>query len=250
MISLLIFIAGTAIGSFISVVISRVHKNEKGILMGRSHCTKCNRNLSALELIPIFSYLMQKGKCKGCKKKISAIYPALELVTGLLFFLNYQLLVFPEFVLATLITVPLMAIFFYDLLHQEIPDRFSISAATIALMGIIILQPENILNHVIAALILAGFFLGQFLLSKGKWIGGGDIRIGLIMGLLLGVKLGIIALISAYLLGSIIAIYILVKDKNKKSHAIPFAPFLISGTYVSLYYGTEIYTWYMSLLAI
>jgi prepilin signal peptidase PulO-like enzyme (type II secretory pathway) len=250
MISFLILILGAATGSFISVLISRTKNKEKGILMGRSHCTKCNRNLSILELIPVISYLIQKGKCKGCKKKISKIYPALEITTALLFFLNYQLLGTSEFIFATLTTVPLMAIFFYDVLYQEIPDRFSIAAAALALLSTIMIQPENLLNHTVAALILAGFFLGQFLFSKGKWIGGGDIRIGFIMGLFLGVKLGIIALISAYLLGSLIAIYLLVKEKKQKSHAIAFAPFLIAGTYISLYYGSEIFTWYTSFLTV
>lgn len=270
--ALINFILGTAIGSFISVVIYRLHSKKKGIILSQSICTNCNKKLKWRHLVPIFSWLFMRGKCGYCRKSISYHYLLLELFTGLIFlitflkwnfvqgsasiidpeFLHYSIdwLIFESYIFYLIIFSLLTAIFFYDLKYKEIPDKISLPTIAIAIVGIIIFGEPAWQDALIGASAIFGFFLIQFLISKGKWIGGGDLRLGALMGILLGWKLGLTALIIAYIIGSIISILLLTTGKATRKTAIPFGPFLISGTLIAIFYGNEILTWYLSFLNI
>lgn len=266
--TILSFILGAIIGSFLSVIIYRVRHNKKGISTGRSICTHCNKQLKVRYMLPLFSWLILRGKCGYCNKKISSHYFLLELMTGLLFvvaFLKWNFLVItpstitPEitnlnfdwfalkmYLLHVLIFSFFSLIFFYDLLYKEVPDRFSLTSAAIAFSGNIVLGLQTIPSMLIGAALLGGFFLLQFIISKGKWIGGGDIRLGILMGFLLGYKLGILALILAYAVGSLVSISLLVQKKVKGKTEIAFGPFLIIGSLIAIFYGPLIIDWYFS----
>lgn len=255
----LLFIFGAAVGSFTSVVIYRMHTQEKGILTGKSKCTSCKTPLKPLDLIPIASYLFLRGKCKYCNKEISYMYPLLELMTGLLFsllFLKFQFvdsnLVFSEkilgmYALYAVYTFILVFTFFYDLHYLKVADEILLPAI---LIGLIATLATPLTPHIFDALIGAGigiaFFGIQILVSRGTWVGMGDLRIGAFMGVILGWKLIIVALFVSYLLGSVISIIIVLKKKQFFGIKIPFAPFLVIGTFITIFIGEEILKWYLN----
>lgn len=256
--SALIFVLGTAVGSFLSVVVYRLHTGEKGMIRGRSQCPACKTKLKWFHLIPIFSWIFLRGRCSDCGKKISSHYIVMEFVTGLIFlftFLNWNFIdqfnaidwtTLQTFILYIVEATFLLAIFFYDLMYKEIPDRLSIPAIAIAIIGVLSLQILRWDNMLIGAAVIGGFFLLQFIASKGRWIGGGDIRLGVLMGALLGWKLGLTALAIAYIIGGIFSLFLLLKRKISKNSEIAFGPFLVTGTFIALFYGQAILDWYLN----
>jgi leader peptidase (prepilin peptidase) / N-methyltransferase len=270
LVSMLIFILGTAIGSFLSVVIYRVHSKKKGIMTGRSVCPHCNKKLKAHHLVPIFSWLFLRGKCGFCGKKISAHYLSLELITGLTLlaaFLYWNFLIavpstvapefftyiidwqiFERFTFYIIEFILLIAIFFYDLQYQEIPDRFSLPAIGVAIAGGLVFGVPSAISMLIGAIILFLFFFIQFVVSKGRWIGGGDLRMGVLMGVLLGWQMGLFALMIAYLFGAFISIFMLMTARVTRKTAIAFGPFLIIGTLIMMFFGDPILNAYLTLL--
>lgn len=269
-----LFVFGILFGSFASVLIWRIRTGEGGIATGRSHCPKCQHTLGALDLFPILSYLALGGKCRFCREKISPVYPLLELTMGLLFlFSGYvfidQTLLFSgsaeeamklgSFLVVAFVTVVFV---FYDILFMEIPDEVLIPASIllfvllfIASVGVNIpffdhfLPFENellnipLINACLGAFGIFAFFYIQILLSKGKWIGGGDLRIALFMGLVAGAKIAALALLLAYFVGSVIGIIILFFTRNRNTE-VPFGPYLAVGLYISLFWYTPIVEWY------
>lgn len=268
----LVFILGATIGSFLSVVIFRLKHKMKGILFGRSIDVHTKKPLKPQHLIPILSFIFLRGKSPYNGKKISTHYIILEVVMGLLFlatYLNWNFLVStastanPEFLIysinwATLesfvfnavILSFLMAIFFYDLFYKEIPDRLSIPALGVALAAGLVTGTPTLLDMAAGALAIFLFFAVQFFLSKGKWIGGGDLRLGAMMGAILGLKMGILALTLSYVLGSVVSLALLASKKATRKTQIPFGPFLVTGTIAAMFFGTEILNWYLNLVTI
>lgn len=264
------FILGTAIGSFLSVVVYRLNQKNGGIVLSRSICPSCRKKIKWQHLIPVFSWIFLRGKCAYCGKKISVHYLMLELLTGGLFlafflrwnfletipstidpsFLNYTInwQVLQSYIFYIIEASLLMAIFFYDLMHKEIPDRLSIPAIVIAIAGGLLLGNPAPLAMLIGGAGICVFFLLQFLLSKGTWIGGGDIRLGLLTGIILGWEKALIAIILAYFIGAIFSLYLLAQRKVTRKSAIPFGPFIITGIFVALFYGQEILDWYLNTL--
>jgi prepilin signal peptidase PulO-like enzyme (type II secretory pathway) len=237
---------GLIAGSFLSMLISRLHTGEKGIFFGRSMCPKCKHVLSPAELIPLFSYLFLRGKCSSCKKKISLWYPATEAGTALLFLLLalssdnlYQfLLLAPTFLV-------LSFTFFYDLRYKEIHDAVLLPGILWAFLAALI--TGTTIPAIIGALIAAGFFALQYFLSGGRWIGSGDIRIGALMGLLLGWEKTLLALFLSYLIGSIISLYLLATRKASASTQVPLGPFLVAGTVIAFCLGDKLINLYFSV---
>ena len=259
----ILFIFGTLVGSFLSVLIHRIHEKEGGILFGRSKCRECKYKLRPLDLVPLLSYIFTGGKCRSCKKKISLTYPALELLTGFTFLALYlfvpNMLETAEVVYTTaylhtvifyyLAFAALIFTFFYDLKYMEISDRILLPMIVI---GIILpftpnylLEPTDMLLGLAVPVV---FFALQILISKGKWIGGGDLRIGALMGVLLGWQSVIFALFAGYFLGAVISLGLLASPKFNRKSMIPFGPFLVIGTYLAFFYGKQIIEWYLGLM--
>jgi leader peptidase (prepilin peptidase)/N-methyltransferase len=263
-IGIFIFIIGISVGSFLSVVIYRIREGKKGIFLGRSLCLHCKKILSVRDLIPLFSYLFLKGKCRYCLKKITPHYLFLELTAGLVFlfiFLKFPFIVengtFSNFVLDfqmlakflfyLLCSTLFIGIFFYDLQYMEIPDIFLFSLLFITLIGGLVFN-GNIIDLLIALGISLVFFGGQILLSKGKWLGEGDLYLGLSMAFLLGWKLLLIAIILTYLLGAFVSVFLIIGKHLKGKSKVPFAPFMVMGSFATLFIGEQLLQWYLTFL--
>jgi len=245
------FIFGTLIGSFLNCLIYRL-ENKKGFVSGRSFCPKCKHKLAWYDLIPIFSFIFLKAKCRYCKKKISWQYPIVELATGLLFLsiINYQLSIFNFINLAFLFFAfsLMLVIFIYDLKHFLIPDKIIYPLTVITLFYLIINCQSLIINYLFAGIGAFLFFLFIYLISKGKWLGFGDVKLALFLGLFLGWPNIILSLFLSFFIGAIIGIGLMFfKDKGLKSQ-VPFAPFLILGSFITFFWGERLLNWYFSLI--
>ena len=252
MIYVFIGIFGLIIGSFLNAIIYRL-KSGDSIVKSRSKCTHCQRQLKAKDLVPLFSWLALKGKCRFCNDKISWQYPAVEFITALLFIIGYLILVtdFSTFIILNyifyLIAISfLIVIFVFDHLHQLILDKVTIPLMVIAIIFIFVLR-LNWTEHVLAGIAGGAWFGWQYVLSKGKWIGGGDIRLGIIMGLLLGFPGVIVALFLAYILGAIVGVYLLATKKRDRGSQIAFGTFLSLSTVVTWLCGDQLLDWYLGL---
>lgn len=251
MLAFLIFIFGTMVGSFLNVVILRLKDNEK-FIRGRSHCPKCKSKLKWYENIPLLSFIFLLGKCKHCKQKISWQYFLVELATGLLFllaFLNINIIniyLFYYFIILSFLII----IFVYDLKYYLILDKISIPAIIFVLIFKISTSPNSLTSlilSILSAIVISGFFLLQFIISKGKWIGGGDIRLGFLMGIILGWQMSLIALFLGYVLGLIISLPLLIAGRKKMKSEVAFGTFLVASTIITMFYGDKILEWYLLL---
>ncbi|MFH0755133.1 MAG: prepilin peptidase [bacterium] len=245
---LIIFIFGTIIGSFLNVVVLR-YNTGLSIIKGKSKCFSCSKDLFWYELIPIISFLMLDGKCLKCKSKISYQYPIVEFLTGIIFvglFLKFNLtLLLPLYFFIALLLI-IMAV--YDFKHKIIPDGM---VFTFIGLSIIIFFSTHSLNELLsfplsldlfAGPILFAFFAFFWLISKGKWMGFGDAKLGLGVGFLLGFSGGVFAIIFAFWIGAIISLILILLQKIKifkfnlsfKSE-IPFAPFIILAVFIQIF---------------
>lgn len=255
-----IFLLGTIIGSFLNVVIFRFNTG-KTIVTGRSICMTCNRNLRWYELIPIFSYLIQLGKCRRCAEKISHQYPVVEFITGLMFILvAYHfipmiffspimylfLVVFFTFIFSILIVISV-----YDIRHKVIPDKLVFIFSFVAFFSLFINYTNFISIFAIPSpsAFLAGpllalpFFL-IWLLSRGKWMGLGDAKLMLGLGWILGIYMGLASMILAFWIGAIVGLSIMFISRKKinMKTEVPFAPFLIISVFIVFLFSIDIFT--------
>jgi prepilin signal peptidase PulO-like enzyme (type II secretory pathway) len=228
LIIIIIGIFGLIIGSFLNVVILRMNTG-KGI-GGRSMCFSCRKTLKWYELIPVFSWIIQKGKCRSCKSKISPQYPLVEASTALLFTgiaARFDFFLQPVTLILWLVLVSIgMVIAVYDIRHRVIAIKPLILffAITVAL-GM----------HILAAIFIPLPFLVLWIISQGKWIGFGDIELMGCMGMLLGITAGISAVVISFWIACAVILpwYAVKRMRNKKhSHEVPFGPFLLFGIYV------------------
>ncbi len=239
MFAILVFVFGLVVGSFLNVVIVRL-PTEKGFIKGRSHCVHCKKTLRWFDLIPIVSFLLLWGQCRYCKKNISLQYPLVELATGLIFLLIFNQWQSVDIRLFLLFYVAgsLIIIFVYDLKHYIIPDVVLFPAIIAAL-------PYHLsLNYLLSALVAAGFFLGIFLVSRGRWMGFGDVKLAVLLGLLLGFPNIFVGLFLAFILGAMVGVVSIFSHKKGLKSEMPFAPFLILGTFLAYFWGTQIIFWY------
>lgn len=259
---ILLFILGTIFGSFLSVLIYRIHTEKKGIFFGKSECPHCHKKLKNRDLIPIISFIINKGKCRMCKKPIGLHYLLLEIVTGAalaFIFLIYPFIEFtftefthfsPEFLLPfiynSLISLFLIGIFFYDFLYMEIPEIFTFPAIGFVFIATFFLPEPGLFSMVIGGVIAAIFFGFQVWVSKETWLGIGDMQVGILMGMFLGWERLIVGIIIAYLLGTILSVVLLSAKIVKGKSKIPFAPFLVSAMFIMIFFGDFIYKLYLS----
>ena len=259
---------GLVMGSFLNCIIYRLQTGE-GFLKGRSFCPHCRHALSWQDLIPIFSFLILKGRCRYCRKPISWQYPLVELATGIIFLLivwNLEFGICLEFgtwnlLFYLLISCFLIIIFVYDLKHYIIPDAVIYPAIAIAflyqlfrmlnfvnwnLFGIWNVE-SGILRPISSAFLASLFFLAIVFLSQGKWMGLGDVKLAFLMGLFLGFPNILVALFLAFFIGAIIGIGLIISGKRTLKSEVPFGPFLITGTFIALFWGNQITNWYLSL---
>lgn len=262
---LIIFIFGSAIGSFLGVVIDRLGSKES-IWKGRSHCDHCRHRLQPLDLIPIVSFFLLGRKCRYCHTKLSWFYVLIEFLTGfvyvlafliipnsttqLLFQAHYQLLLLYYLIVIS----ALLVIFFADIRYGIIPFKavviailttfiwyalfpfLSFSQSDAQILGL----HMSVLSIVGSALGAGGFFFLLFIVTKGRGMGFGDVIYAFLMGFILGFPKIFLGLYLAFVTGAIVSLLLVVLKKKKfRGGTIPFGPFLVFGTIVSLLFGSN-----------
>jgi prepilin signal peptidase PulO-like enzyme (type II secretory pathway) len=246
--AVIIFIFGSMIGSFLSCIVYRLEQG-KTFLKGRSFCPKCRHYLSWTDLFPVLSYIFLGGKCRYCKQKISPQYPLIELATGLLFvsFLSASPSL-PNLIFNLTAASILIIIFVFDLKHYVIPDGAVYLAIGLALVRFFYFgNYENILYALSFSFF---FFLLLVLVSRGKWMGVGDVKYALFMAFFLGWPNVLVALFVSFLLGAVVGIFLVFRGKKSMSSEVPFGPFLVIGTFFAMLEGEKIIDWYTSLFLI
>ena len=252
MLYLFIFLFGLSVGSFLNCVIYRLEISGS-FLKGRSFCPHCKHALSWQDLIPVLSFVLLRGCCRYCNKKISLQYPLVELATALMFIsvLWYFGPVFELFFLLLIISC-LIVIFVYDLKHYIIPDSMVFSAIIAAFLYQIYshqLSWDSLYFPLLSAVGASGFFLAIVLFSQGKWMGLGDVKLAFFMGLMLSWPNILLALFSSFLIGAIIGLGLIFNKRKTMKSEVPFGPFLISGTFIAFFWGEPIIEWYLQVPA-
>ncbi len=283
LISIILFILGLGLGSFVNALVWRLHEQGIGkrqqatgkrnlnhgdlsILKGRSMCPNCRHQLSALDLVPVISWILLKGHCRHCGKTISKQYPAVELAMGFIFALSY---IFwpaaPHFngqwlLLATWLTasVGLMGLAVYDIRWMILPNKIiyptlAVAAAGRAVyIGVFQGRPGHaVWLWALSVAIASGIFYILYTFSQGKWIGFGDVRLGLVTGTLLSdpyKSLGMIFVSS--LLGTLFVLPHLITNKKTMASKTPYGPFLIAATGIFVVFGDSLITWYKNLFGL
>jgi len=257
-----VFLLGAIVGSFLNCVIYRLETGGN-FLKGRSFCPLCKKELAWQDLFPIFSFIFLKGKCRYCQQKISWQYPLVEIAAGTIFLLVFKLFFLNSEVLLAdclgllyywTIAAFLIVIFVYDLKHYIIPDKIIypaiiVSGAWYLISGIFFnsYAGYGMLNTAYAALGAAAFFLFIVLVSRGRWMGAGDIKLAFLMGLILGWPGILAALLLAFYLGAIIGVGLMILKKKELKSEVPFAPFLVVGTFLILFWENELLDWYQAI---
>lgn len=243
---LIFFVLGAIFGSFINCLVYRI-KSKKSIL-GRSFCPFCKHTLGFLDLFPIFSYLCLRAKCRYCKKKIAFQYFFMEILTGAVFAFGYYFYFIynlatiktpQEFVFYLTISLFLIIIGLYDFKYTLVADEFIFPAILFAFMFSIFMG-ANIFYLLLSGLVGFSFFAIQYYGSRGKWIGGGDMFIGIFMGFVLSWPNILIGITLSYIIGGLISIPLLILRLKKPMSQIPLGPFLVMGTYITILLGDKI----------
>lgn len=258
----IMFIFGVIIGSFLNVVLYRLHTGKS--LNGRSHCLSCGKTLLWYELFPIFSYLIQGGRCRTCLSYIPTRYLIVEFLTGLSYVTIWHLFA-GNLVLLSLYLV-LVSLFIlivvYDIRHTIIPNELTIGVGIIALILLgyefqVTHDAYLLISHVIAGFCASFFFWGLWFISKGRWIGLGDAKLALPLGMIVGISGVFSMVVLSFWVGAGISLLILGLGhiiKKGKTHAhfssisltmkseVPFAPFLIAGFLLVQFLHADIFT--------
>lgn len=250
-------IFGLIVGSFLNVVINRLKLKES--LGGRSHCPHCKKELKAIHLVPLLSFVWLGGKCAYCKKPISPQYALVEGGTALTFaFVQMQFGFFtPDTVFLWVITAMLIVIGVYDFKHFIIPDKIVFPGIAVALLyvlykdfsaGCMVSWDCATVSGLVGVAIIAGFFLSQYIVSQGRWIGFGDVKLGIMLGLVAGFIDSLVLLMIAYMSGAFVGIILIGLGKKSYSSKMPFGTFLVAAGIITAIWGSHIANWYITLL--
>lgn len=264
-----LILLGLCFGSFTNALTWRLHEQAKpkkkrvaadkdlSITTGRSMCPNCQHPLAWYDLLPVVSWLSLGGKCRYCKHPISIQYPLVELLTAALFILSYAysppIFHVPYsiflFSLWLIFQVAFVALAIYDLRWMILPDRIIFPLQVLAVIYVLVELLGSrqgwpvIQGALLGVLCIAGVFYGLFQVSKGTWIGGGDVKLAVILGLLVGGPAkALLVIFIASLLGSLVSIPLLLRGKAKTR--IPFGPFLIIATVIVYLFGSSLIAWY------
>ncbi len=245
-----LFIFGAIIGSFLNVVIYRYNTGKT--VGGRSICMSCGKTLKWYELFPVLSYIFLGGACSKCKAKISPQYPLVEALTGLLFVMTYMNVIpitMQEYVLTSMyivIACIMIVITVYDIRHKIIPDGFVYVFIILSLAKNFITSQDWFVlpswEIWVAGPALALPFFTLWLISKGTWMGFGDIKLMIGMGWFLGFASGANAVILAFWIACILTLgwLFITRKKIKPKTEVPFGPYLVLGMYIVFFYNIQV----------
>ncbi len=253
--SVFFFLLGAIMGSFANALIFRFGNNRPILRDQRSYCDHCGKTLPWFDLIPLASFLLLGGRCRSCKNRIPWWTFAVELFMAFGFVFAARMAgvefvgevstqnMIPFFVLASFV-FGCVFFFFIDLVYMIIPDHVSLSLIGIGVVGGVF---DGDWSGAAAAGILgAGFFLVQYLVSRGHWVGGGDIRLGAFLGVYLGVRNVFVALALAYGIGLFVALWLLATKRMSMQSPLPFGTLLMVGGISALVFGDTIVNWYLN----
>jgi leader peptidase (prepilin peptidase)/N-methyltransferase len=239
-----LFLLGLCVGSFLNVVIARVPEG-RSIVGPGSACPRCSTPIAWYDNVPLLSFALLRARCRKCGEPISWRYPVVELVTGLLFVLALvERGLTIDLIPALLLVAGLVAITGIDLDHQLIPDVISIPGIVVGLAVSTLTGRPGWLDSLVGVVIGGGIFLLIIVASRGG-MGGGDMKLGAMLGAFLGWKLVLVAILIAILAGGVFAIVVLLLRRKGRKDAVPFGPFLALGGVVSLFWGESLLAWYL-----
>lgn len=262
--ALILFVFGLAIGSFINVVIYRtVHGDSP--MRGRSYCDVCKKPIAWYDNIPLFSFLVLKRKCRHCKTVIPWEYPAVELITGLLFvwwylvgFTFFQLTSQPLNIIQPIfwlvVGILFLVITFTDISYMIIPDSAVVLLTVTTFLYRLyltqtgVMQGRDLVSMILTACVSSLFFFALVLITKGRGMGFGDVKLVFPLGLIVGFPNALAALFVACVSGAAVGMILMWSKQKKLTGVIPFGPFLILGTVVALVWGDQLMHWYLSKL--
>jgi len=262
MIILLLIVFGLALGSFVNAFVWRLHEG-KDWVKDRSECVHCHHKLAAKDLIPVVSYILLKGKCRYCKNPINDS-PWVELIVPALFVASY--LAWPmaltgeglfTFIVWLILVVGFVILAVYDLKWFLLPDKVVFPLIILAAIQVLVVAIfyqsfwEAIVGGLLGAIVLSGLFYILHKVSKGAWIGFGDVKLAIVLGLLAGGLLeSALVLFAASVLGMLLSLPLLLTGKAKRGTHIPFGPFLLAGMFITQLFGSQIIDWYLGLVII
>lgn len=258
------FILGSVIGSFLTVLITRLPKEET-VVHGRSKCPQCGHVLEPKDLLPIVSFVLSLGSCRHCHSKISLLYPTVEIITGLSFVLaalyalgqyGITIYAFVTWVYLAALLACFIALIVIDLRELLLPDILVLSAFVITAAYHLIVFTffrdifvwQTVIYGYLFGLGVAIAFLLLIIVTRGKGMGGGDMKFALVLGAAAGWPNAIAALFIAFVSGAIISMGLLAIRRKRITDVIPFGPFLIIGTIIGMFYGVALIDFYFAKL--
>ncbi|MED0676400.1 prepilin peptidase [Aneurinibacillus thermoaerophilus] len=243
---LLVFLFGLLFGSFFNVVGLRVPQ-EQSLLAPPSHCPTCKKQLKPIDLIPILSYLIARGKCRYCRAPISPVYPLIELATGILFAAVYAVYDFTPVAWLYLLFISLLVIITVsDLAYRIIPDKVLLPFFLVFLVLRFFIHPdETYLSHLIGMVL--GFTIFYIIaIVSGNGIGGGDIKLFAVVGLFLGYPLLLLTILLSTFFGAFYGVLLMIFRGAGRKTKVPFGPFIALGALLALFKGYDLIAWYFS----
>lgn len=242
-----VFVVGCCIGSFMNVVIYRLPLG-LNVAKGHSFCTTCKHDLHAIDLVPVFSWIFLKGKCRYCGAKISGQYAFIELLSGVLAclcFVWFGLGI--EMVFVFIVLMVLLAVTMIDFHTMTIPNELNLVLFGLAVVSIFMFPEIGLMSRILGSLVVSVPFVLLNCLIKDAF-GGGDVKLMIGAGLMLGLSRTLVAAFIGIVIAGMIAIYLLVSKKASKGAHMAFGPYLSIGIACSLFVGFTLANWYMNLL--
>ena len=244
---IIIFIFGITIGSFLNVCIYRIPLGES-IVMAPSHCMTCGRKLKWYDMVPVFSWLVLGGKCRNCKSKISVQYPIIEGVNGILYVMICAVNGLEwSSVIYCFMASALLVLSIIDWRTYEIPFGINVFLFVLGI-AMTILDRGNLVEHLIGMICVSGLLGILYLLTSGRAIGGGDIKLMFACGLILGWKLILLAFFLGCIIGSVV--HIIRMSVKKAGRMLAMGPYLSAGILLAALWGNAWINWYLSLLGL
>lgn len=245
-------LVGILVGSFLNVAIHRLPRQESLVWPG-SHCPACGAALSALENVPLLSYLFLRGRCRRCGVPIAARYPIVEAVNGLTYgvIVWYFGLGWQSVIYAALFSA-LLVISYIDLDHQIIPDVITLPGIGVGVLAAVTVLPLGFLDSVLGLLLGGGVLFGLAWISPylfGKeGMGGGDIKLLAMIGAFLGWKPVVLTMLIGAIVGALVGVTLIAFKVLRRDQYLPFGPFLALGAIISMFFHEELFSWYVGFI--
>ncbi|MDP2684012.1 MAG: prepilin peptidase [bacterium] len=252
---IIILVFGLSIGSFMNAWVWRT-REKLGITRARSICPKCRMQIAWYDNVPVLSFLILRGICRKCDEKIDYQYPLIEIWCGAIFLLialsanngnlspEINLVIIRDWIIVTLLTF----VFLYDLKYREILNFTTLIPGVILFLLSLMFGWSTWGSMLLGAGFGAGFFLFLYIISKGSWIGGGDVRLGFFMGIILGWPNVLVAFFISYLTGAVVSLLLIALKKKTIKDETAFGTYLVFGTIMAMFWSDNILKWYIGLV--